>query len=54
MKLLIIFLLFFIYCPIYASDDTPIPLSKIEGSKSFDMEIDRLNNKGIMKYKWKL
>ncbi len=31
----------------WGSEEIPLPLPKVEGSKSFDMEIDGLNRKGI-------
>lgn len=48
--LILIFLLVALCSPIWAAEEIPLELPKEEGSKSFDLEIDQLNNKGIKAY----
>jgi tetratricopeptide (TPR) repeat protein len=48
---LILILLLSILCgPVWSAEETPLQLPKAEGSKSFDMEIDQINSRGIKAY----
>ncbi len=39
--------------PVWGAEEVPLTLPKTEGSKNFDLEIDKLNDKGIEAYKKK-
>lgn len=41
------FLILFLHGNAWGEEENPLPLPKVEGSKSFDLEIDQLNHKGI-------
>ena len=49
----IIFIIFFTftYHLVWAGKEIPMELPKVEGSKSFDLEIDKFNYKGIVAFK---
>ena len=49
--LCILILLLTILCgPLWGEEETPLQLPKVEGSKSFDLEIDQINSRGIKAY----
>ena len=45
-----IFLLMALCAPVWSETEVPIKLPKVEGSKSFDLEISQINSQAIKKY----
>ena len=45
-----IFFLFFLCGPVWSETEGPLKLPKVEGSKSFDLEISQINRLAIKKY----
>lgn len=45
-----IFLLMFLCGPVWSETEGPLKLPKVEGSKSFDLEISQINRLAIKKY----
>ena len=45
-----IFFLIFLCGPVWSETEGPLKLPRVEGSKSFDLEISQINRLGIKKY----
>ena len=45
-----VFILYFLCGPVWGETESPLKLPKVEGSKSFDLEISQINRLGIKKY----
>jgi len=45
-----VFLLMFLCGPVWSEPEGPLKLPKVEGSKSFDLEISQINSLAIKKY----
>ena len=46
-----VFILYFLCGPVWGETESPLKLPKVEGSKSFDLEISQINSLAIKKYK---